>query len=173
MNTQLAALYDVLENQRFQLLAKVKANEDNFDRLPGAGQWSIHQVLSHLITVERLSLQYISKKIQGIATEGDTGLAEVLKMLAVKISLRLPLKFKAPVFVVDHATNYQSLDELIQSWDGTRKQMRDLLDQFHDHELRRKVYRHVVVGKINIMQALGFLTDHIHHHMPQLNRLMK
>ncbi len=173
MNAQLHFLFDALEKQRFQLLTKVRVNPEKFDCKPSARQWSVHQVLAHLVIVEKLSLQYISKKFQGIETESDTGLAEAVKMLVVKFSLRLPFKFKAPVFVVEQTPAYDSLDALILNWDESRKQMKDLLCLFQDHQLHRKVYRHVAVGKINIVQALQFFTRHINHHEPQLKRLLK
>lgn len=173
MNAQLHSLFNALENQRFKLLTKVKANPEKFDLKPDAQQWSVHQVLAHLIMVEKLSLQYISKKYQGIGGESDTGLVEAFKMLAVKASLRLPFKFKAPAFVVEKTTTYKDLDTLIHSWDESRKQMKDMLARFQDDQLNKKVYRHVAVGKLNIVQALTFLADHFHHHIPQLNRLLK
>jgi hypothetical protein len=86
------------------------------------------------------------------------------------ISQRLPFKFKAPKVVVLSTPSYEGLLELTRAWDREREELRTLLDQFHDDEIRKKIYRHVVVGLLNMEQALIFFQEHFDHHVPQINR---
>ena len=155
------------------MLENVRQDSDKFDLNADKNKWSVHQILAHLITAEKLSVQYIAKKRQGIDKAGDTGLLEELKMLVLKISQRLPLKFKTPQTVVAASQSYSSLDELIADWDATRKSFRQLLEQIKEDELKRKIYKHVAVGKLNIMHAVLFLREHVTHHLPQVNLLLK
>lgn len=135
--------------------------------------WSILQIIAHLITAERLSVMYMQKKIQGIEDAGDTGLWEEVKMSLLIISQRLPLKFKAPQAVVQETIRATSLQQLEEEWDLVRNDMKALLDRIQPHQSKRKIYKHVVAGKLNASQALRFFHEHFLHHLPQIKRLVK
>ncbi|MEQ8362179.1 MAG: DinB family protein [Cyclobacteriaceae bacterium] len=173
MNTRLHQLFNSLEAQRHQLLERVSIATDRFNIRPGNNKWSIHQILAHLVASEKLSNQYLRKKIQGIDEAGDTGMAENLKMLVLKTSQRLPFKFNAPKPIVASTVTYQSLDELVIDWNTSRENLASLLEQIKDDQLKRKIFKHPAVGKLNIAQALEFIEEHVAHHLPQVNRLLK
>lgn len=173
MNTQLHRLFDALEIQRFQLLDRVKKRPAQFNVKPDHNRWSLHQVLAHLVAAEKLSVFYLRKKIQGIDQAGNTGLIEELKMVVLRISQRLPFKFKAPKPVIETTTAYSSLEALITDWDSTRANLKQLLEQIQDNQLKRKIFKHVIAGKLNIKHAVMFLQEHVAHHLPQVNRLLK
>ena len=40
-------------------------------------------------------------------------------------------------------------------------------------QLKKKIYKHFFAGRLNIQHALIFLREHIIHHQPQINRLLK
>lgn len=172
MNQKLNRLFERLEVQRHELLEKVKQVPDKFDAKPNDKKWSLHQLLAHLVAAEKLSNQYISKKIQGIDHAGDTGIMEDLKMGVLKVSQRLPLKFNAPKPVVATTNSYTNLAALIAEWDSTREDFKQLLNQVKDDQLKRKVYKHVIAGRLNIVHAVEFLHEHVAHHLPQVNRLL-
>ncbi|MEQ8423734.1 MAG: hypothetical protein RIA63_03425 [Cyclobacteriaceae bacterium] len=96
MNSKLQTLFEDLERQRLQLLNEVKQQPEKFDLKPDKKKWSIREILAHLVTAEKLTVQYMAKKIQGIDQAGDSGPLEEIKMIILKISQRLPLKFTAP-----------------------------------------------------------------------------
>jgi len=173
VNSKLNQLYEKLESQRLQLLEKVKLAPERFNVQPEDNRWSLHQVLAHLVTAEKLSVMYLDKKIQGIDEAGNTGIIEDMKMMVLKVSQRLPLKFTAPKKVVASTPSYISLNELIDDWNTTRQKLKTLLETVQDHQLKRKIFKHFVIGKLNIVHALEFLGEHIAHHLPQINRLLK
>ncbi len=173
MNPKLKFLFEDIEKQRIQLLDDVRKSPERFDLKLRDEQWSIHQILAHLITAEKLTNQYISKKIQGIDRAGDSGIWEELKMIVLKVSQRLPFKFKAPAVVVKFTPSYSGIDDLVADWDKTRSEFRALLGQIKDEQVKRKIYKHVVAGKLNIMHAVIFLKEHVAHHWPQVNNLLK
>jgi hypothetical protein len=129
-------------------------------------------VIAHLITAERLSIQYLHKKIQAINEVENTGLLEELKMVVLIISQRLPFKFKAPKVVVENTKPYASLQELEKEWTAVRNELKIVLEKFNDDQLKRKIYKHVVAGKLNIQQTLLFFREHIIHHQQQIKRLL-
>lgn len=173
MNSKLQSLLNSLEAQREEIIERVKRAPDRFDHKPNAHSWSIHQILAHLITAEKLSVKYLEKKLQGIETAGDSGIVEEIKMIVLKASQRLPLKFKAPKKVVEHTPTYSTLSDLLDDWNRTREDLKRQLEKIKDDQIKRKIYRHVVAGKLNIIHAIIFLQEHVSHHLPQINRLLK
>jgi len=170
MNGRLQSLFDTIETQRNSLLSDLKklpADKLNH-RFPG--RWSINQIISHLIAAEQLSVRYIGKKILGIEQISDTGVFEELKMLLLTVSQRLPLKFKAPQKVIENTPNESDFTKLNAQWDLVRAELKEILERFEDHQIKRGIYRHVRVGMLNIQHALLFFREHIIHHSPQIKR---
>jgi hypothetical protein len=101
MHPRLEYLFESIETQRKNLLLSL--NRMSHEQLNHhlEGKWSINQIVAHLISAERLSVNYITKKIQGVETASNTGFVEELKMLLLKTSQRLPLKFKAPKIIIE------------------------------------------------------------------------
>ncbi len=163
--------YASLEDQRHGLLALVDSlSNEQLNKQPN-GKWSIAQVLSHIIASEQLSINYLNKKILGIKEAANTGLIEELKMTAFIISQRLPIKYKAPKGLKEKTTSLQTVEQVKASWEKTRSELSELLSRFQQDQLRRKVYRHPVIGMINIQQTLRFFQEHIIHHTPQIKNL--
>ena len=170
MDPKLGQLFDELESQRERLLSTLKeVNEEELLKSDSSGRWSIAEILSHLVAAEKMSLQYIRKKMLGIEKAGDSGLWEELKMILLIISQRLPgLKFKAPKVVVEGTRIVKDLPSVQREWDEVREDLKKLLETIPPHLKKRKIYKHVIAGYINISQAMIFFREHINHHMPQV-----
>ncbi len=173
MNTKLQLLFDSLERERAGLLASIKNLSPDKQQHAPEGKWSIQQILAHLIAAEKLSIMYLHKKILGIKEAEDTGALEEIKMVLLQISQRLPLKFKAPKVVVENTPSYATFEELITDWDKTRAELKTLLEKFEDSQIRKKIYKHIRAGRLNIQHALLFFREHIIHHTPQIKRLLR
>lgn len=172
MNARLQLLFDTLETERLHLLDEVaKLSSEQFYQAE-PGKWSVAQILAHLVAAEKLSIRYINKKISGIHDLTNTGITEELKMILLKISQRLPFKFKAPKVVVENTLSFSSLEELKAAWETERNELKILLEKFEDAQVNRKIYRHVRAGLLNIQQALIFFVEHHRHHLPQIKRLI-
>lgn len=172
MNTELQKLIDSLEVQRIQLLKSLSHLPAEKLNKQVAKRWSVNQVLAHLITAERLSVAYLTKKIQAINEVDDTGLIEELKIIGLIISQRLPLKFKAPKVVVENTPKEQDIAQLEKEWINVRADLKQLLEKINDDQIKRGIYKHVRAGKLNIQHALIFFREHIIHHRPQINKLI-
>jgi uncharacterized damage-inducible protein DinB len=174
VNEKLQHIFDRLEKQRVGLLGELKNYSiEQLNQHPNK-KWSVNEILSHLIAAERLSLQYLQKKIQGVNETKDSGIWEELKMLLLKISQRIPgLKFKAPKIVLERTTSHDSLTTLEGEWAQLRKEVRAFLETVQDDHIKRNIYRHAVAGRLNIQHALLFFREHIIHHRPQIKSLLK
>jgi uncharacterized damage-inducible protein DinB len=172
LNTKLQQIFDSLETQRNQLFISLNSLAvEKLNQQPTNG-WSINQVIAHLIAAERLSVLYLRKKIQAINEVENTGLIEELKMIVIILSQRLPFKFKAPKTVVENTKSSTSIHQLEQEWNAVRNELKIVLEKFNDDQIKRKIYKHVVAGKLNIQQTLLFFREHIIHHQQQIKRLL-
>lgn len=173
MSPELQALMDKLEAQRNGIIAEFRAvPKDRFNHSPKPGKWSAAQILSHLISAERLTVAYMKKKAQGIATAPSSGWWEEMKMAVLIVSQRLPgLKFTAPRYVVQNTSPYDDLASIESAWSQIRSDLHSLLETIPLTQVDRKIYKHPIAGYLNVRHALIFLREHIIHHTPQLHRL--
>jgi uncharacterized damage-inducible protein DinB len=175
MNSQLQKLYNQIENQRDDILKHIEnLSREELNRRPFPGKWSISEIISHLITAEQLSVNYIRKKIQGVDKTQDSGLWEEGKMLVLKVSQRIEgLKFRAPQYVKKSTVVHSDLETLKTEWMKTRNEFKKLLETIEDKHLKRKIYKHVVAGYLNIRHALLFFGEHVTHHTPQIKKITR
>lgn len=173
MNSKLQQLFDLLEAERTALLSELALHDQQKLRLPSSsGGWSVQQIIAHLITSERLSLAYMKKKSLGIDSLDDSGIVEEIKMIILKLSQRLPFKFTAPKAVVEHTPENQTLEQLQIQWDKLRNDLRSFLENITDQNIRKKIYKHPVAGRLDCVQAVSFFREHFYHHYPQIKRLL-
>lgn len=174
MHPAFQELFNEIESQREKTLDSVRhLTEGQLNKPFAPGKWSISQILSHVITAERMSLLYIQKKVQGVKEASDTGLWEEIKINLLKISQRLPgLKFKAPQRVVDNTTVYSNLTSITKEWENVRSEFKSLLEKIPNQYTNRRLYRHPRAGYLNVKHALIFFREHIIHHTPQINKLL-
>ena len=174
MHPSIQPLFDQLEARRESILNSFHSfSNERFNQRPSKNKWSAAEILSHLLTAERLSVAYMQKKAQGISGLSRTGLWEEVKLAILILSQRIPgLKFKAPKRVVEGTTVLRSLPEITAAWTTVRKDLRALLENLPAEYLDRKLYRHPVAGYLNPVQAVIFFREHLIHHSPQLQRLL-
>ena len=164
--------FERLEIMRQKIFIAVRESPPEYLNYNPPGKWNMLEILTHLLTAEHLSMNYIKKKSLGINEAGDSGVFESVKFLLLRISQRLPLKYKAPTYVIENTPNALSLDEIERQWDTLRNELRNFLESFDERNLQKKIYRHPVAGRLNIIQALKFFYEHIHHHKPQIEQLL-
>ena len=173
MDKKLEQLFTQLEKQRIDLLALLrKSSHDQFNHSTN-GKWSINQIARHIITAEQMSVGYINKKINAINEVDNTGLLGEIKLLLFIMSQRLPIKYKAPATLGDQPKPFQDVVALEKNWGEARSELKKLLEKFSAGGLKKKIYRHPVMGRCNIVHALIFFREHIVHHEPQISRQLK
>jgi hypothetical protein len=170
MDSRLEKIFISLEQQRKLLLIELGNISVEALNRQRSGKWSISEIAGHLISAEQLSLGYINKKINAINKVGNTGIWGELKLWAFIISQRLPLKYKAPKMLGEKPKSYPDMAALERDWSKSREELKGLLERFSGHELKKKIYRHPVMGRSNITHTLIFFREHIIHHYPQIKR---
>lgn len=174
MNQSFQTIYNQLERQRLDILSQVKGlTPEIYNRSPAPGKWSISQVLTHILVAEQLSLQYMRKKALGIDQLKDAGVGASVRLLVLMVSQRIPaIKYKAPSVVVDHTPAALPLAELTVRWEAHRADLKNFVEGIQEKNIKKLIYRHVIAGRFDARQAMIFFKEHIHHHLPQIKRLL-
>lgn len=162
--------FEALEAARARALALLDGRDPAaLDRPPGPGRWSALQVLHHVVEAEAGTLAYILKKMQAGSSLPAAGLGSRLRGVALRVSLALPLRFRAPAVVASPPAHVDP-DVLRARWDEVRRGWRDLLERFPPELGRRLVFRHPVAGRLSLSDALALQKAHLEHHLPQVRR---
>lgn len=173
MNQQYEKWFRKIEADRIELGKTLKeVTPDQFVKQPKPGQWSIAEIIAHLITADRLSLGYMKKKSLAIETLSDSGVMEELKMLLFIISQRVPIKYRAPKVVSQQTPDAVGMEELLRSWEKERQDLEAFLNTIPEPFSKRKIYRHPFIGLIDPKLFLQTTYEHYHHHLPQIKRLL-
>jgi uncharacterized damage-inducible protein DinB len=166
--------YDRLERQLAELLLFVHAlPNDQLTKIPAPGKWSILQILTHLYISEKLSIGYIKKKSLAVNEVGNAGLWQSVLMVVLKISQRIPVRYKAPKAVLQNTTEAMPLSDLIAQWNLLRIELKSMLNNLPNHHVNKLVYKHPFAGMLSFPQAVAFFQEHITHHTPQIKRILK
>jgi uncharacterized damage-inducible protein DinB len=174
MHTKLKRIFETLEDDRKKLLEELTlVDEKKLQQAPGDDKWSIVHTLTHLLTSERMSLQYMKKKSLGVDKLGNSGVLESFKFRLLQISQRVVLlKYKAPRIVVEQTPKTLSFQELQRQWEIARNELKDFLNTIEEKNVRKKIYKHPVMGMLDAVQGVAFLREHFIHHLPQLKKLI-
>src|SRR5688572_22067642 len=114
METILHERYNDLQTETKLLLKEIASlSSATYHYKPGGERWSISQILTQLMVAEKLSTDYMKKKALGLEDLDDAGVIEDIKLLILKISQRLPFKYKAPNTVLEKTPAPLSFGDLV------------------------------------------------------------
>lgn len=173
MNNYFLPVFDKLENQRIDILNRVKdLPEEKLNYAP-PGKWSINQILTHILVAEQLSMLYMRKKSLGVDQLQNSGFSSAWRIIVLQASQRIPaIKFKAPKVVLDNTPPAVPLNELAVQWETHRQKLKAFLESIEEKNKRKLIYKHPVAGMLDARQAAVFFREHIIHHWPQIKRLL-
>jgi uncharacterized damage-inducible protein DinB len=174
MHAQLQTVFDSVDREKDLLIHQVSAlTSEEYFRIPAPGKWSVAQIMTHLMVAEQLSLRYMKKKSLGVNDVKNSGLLQELTFQFYNVLQRLPIKLTAPKTILDHTPEPLSLADLKTQWGNFRSELKVFLSTIPDHHIRRMIYKHAFAGRLDVIQALRFFIAHIHHHRPQIDRIMR
>jgi hypothetical protein len=174
MNTNISNRLDGLDRLLEDLYAELKTHSaDALNRRPGSGQWSVMQVMQHLLLSEHLSEKYVQKKLSFNPQLPNAGFAGAFRIFLLRLNIALPFKFKAPKAVGDEALpENSSLEETMTRWRANRAGLRAYLAGLPEEYFKKSIYRHPFAGRLSLSQMLLFFELHFRRHVKQIKRTL-
>ena len=170
MHPELQSRLIKLENSTKQFTKTIaEANCDVYKSAPH--EWSIAQVVEHLLASEGGTLGYMKKKSSGgWNTLEDAGDEHRVAGASIKARLESNERYKAPE-VLPEPTNTIELEKLLSKWNMVREELRTFISNIQPEHLNKLVFRQPAAGMLTTLQALEFMDAHIRHHIPQLEKI--
>ncbi len=142
--------------------------DDLLNRRPADQGWSAIQTLHHLILVEENSLAYIRKKLSFNPKLEKPGLGSWVRSLLLYLSLRSPIRFKAP-----KAAGYERLPvtatftETKAQWQKIRNEWINFFEKMPAELAGKAAYKHPRAGRMSWLQMIDFFNTHFERHRKQ------
>lgn len=135
------ARYSALVESLLQELSAL--DNERLNRKPTDGGWSGMQTLYHLILVEENAMAYVRKKLSFNPTFKKVGLNAWLRSLLLRISLRSPIKFKAPKSAgAELITDSATLTEARDRWQKIRLEWQDFFEKMPPELMDKAAFNH-------------------------------
>ncbi|CAA9269692.1 MAG: hypothetical protein AVDCRST_MAG56-2981 [uncultured Cytophagales bacterium] len=162
--------FDRMEASRLRILQLTQSlTEPEAHVSPGPGEWSVVQVVEHMVTIDQMVLKFVQKQL---AREDlrPAGMRTWMRAMLVTMALRYRKKIKAPARLPQPAGT-RSLAEWRNEWEASRRQWRETLEPVPEKLRHKEVFKHPLAGYFTLGQTLDFITEHTLHHVPQVKRL--
>lgn len=147
-------------------------SNDKANRRSADNKWSINEIIYHISHAEMAIVNYIEKKAIAPHESPKSGFKSWYRTLLLRLALKSSRKFKAPK-VLDEPSGPYDKEKLINDWRDIRKSLENLLHQIPDEYVHHQLFKHPVVGKINLHQTLGFMADHMQRHLNQIKKMKR
>jgi len=162
---------DELETLRKEVVSQYDAyTSDQLTFQVNPQQWSLLQVLDHIVTAEKMSAIYIKRHLNGKKYPPAPGFKEKFRYGMLKLAFKLPFKYTAPD-IVDSTGKSPDLATLQENWKTIRSELLGIVESTDKELLELGVYKHPRAGLLNMEQALDFMALHIRHHQKQIDRI--
>lgn len=169
MTSELRDKFEMYDRTRRAFLEELaNLNEDQLRRKPGPSDWSILQIVQHMVLAERDVMQHLPEPKELIARKRGlrARIFYVVVILILRWNIRVPVPSKR--MVPDGNT---SLSELRQQWDENMRWFRGYLDSLEPEDLKRAVFSHPIAGPLTGPQAGKLAQYHFNTHLRQIKKV--
>ncbi len=171
--TELLQFFDSMETDRKTLLSELENYpKEVLEKKPSADVWSVTEVIMHLTKAENGAFLYLQKKLE-YGGHKKAPLTAGLKQKLLNLAVTLPIRYKAPNIVEVKNDNNIGFSEAVKNWTNVRDALlstyKTIDEQIIDHEL----FKHPAAGKMNVVQSVKFMRQHMKHHIKQIHRTLK
>ncbi len=170
MTPKIQKLWHRLEAQRLDLMQLMaQHNNPTLNKKPAPEAWSALQVIHHLMDAEQASLAYMKKKLSFTSKVPKAGFKSRWRRFLLRIAFAIPLKFKAPT-TLEHFPEQSNFADLSNQWASQRLELQSFIENLPDNVVQGEIWRHQIMGKMNIAQMLDFFYTHVDRHEAQVKR---
>lgn len=157
-----------LKNRVLNNISDYTKEELNYK--PSEKEWSISQVVNHIIESETGVNKYINYKLQKIEEQPNSGIKSFFSSKVLNSKLKSNEKFKIPS-VLGEPILAENFIELKEKWDKARMYLIKTVETYPKGKMKKAIFKHPVAGLLNINQTMLFLINHLNHHIPQIDAL--
>lgn len=173
MNPRLITQLSEFQSSWEVLMEKLEAYPPHYlNKQPAADKWSVVQIMQHLTAAEEGSARYMQYKLKNNAVLKKAGLKAWYRFCLLKIANALPLKFKAPVALVP-PENSLSFSDAKTEWGITRNALLSVIESMNPDQIKGELFKHPIVGRLNMSQALQFMQEHFNRHEKQIFKVLE
>ena len=147
-------------------------SHEQFNKKPGADQWSLGQALYHIWFASHFTHGFMDKRLKENKVVQPTSLKTAFRTLILQIALAAPIKFKAPK-AVQAVPDEITFADLENSFKKTHANLERLAGGFPKELENKEIFKHPRIGYINASQTFTFLKSHAMHHQPQIENLLR
>ena len=160
LDIQTALLFEKLESET--------GNKLNYSK----NKWSILLILYHVWLAEISSEKYIRTKTKYPKTIVKTPFIAYVKAFLTKYFLKFGFTINAPKVTTEFPKKI-CLQELKNSWKSSRLSFSKLIVDLDQKNLSNKaIFRHALMGRINMSLTLYFFQIHFNHHQKQIDKIL-
>ena len=150
----------------FKTLESLPKNKLSFSD----NKWSVLQILYHVWLAEISSEKYIRTKIQYPETIIKTPVLAYIRAFLTKYFLLLGISINAPKHTAKFPKEI-SIKKIQENWIKSRASFSKLILELNQKKLSNKaVFKHPIMGRINLSLTLYFFKLHFNHHQKQINK---
>ncbi len=141
-------------------------------RTPSSGGWSIQHVIQHLALSEQLSLQYLKKKTLDPSRIPKRDIGYPIRKAMLYLYLASPFKYKAPAIVsTSQFSKKEDIQETLVGLIANQEELIGFIQKLPAEATTGMVYKHPIVGRMDLDGMFWFFTWHIRHHIRQVKRI--
>lgn len=162
-----------MESEREAVVNAMKNyNTSQLEKKPAANEWSVAEVIMHLVVAESGALAYMRKKLEfGGHQKATAGAGFKQKLL--NLAIALPIKFKAPKVADIQEGQKVTFDEAAAKWADVRKKLLAEYDKMDDDLVTHELFKHPAAGKLSALQSVKFMRQHMNRHIKQMHNTIK
>ncbi len=175
LNPKLEKRLILLDKKLNLLLEELKDySDDQLNRKPDKGKWSVIQVMHHLLLAEKGSYQYLQKKLSYNPTLKKAGIASWSRKQGLKFFMWAPIKWKAPKKIGDdNLPEYSRFWDTAKQWKEQREALKTYLVTLPEDVFKKEAYNHPRAGRMDIKGMVSFFDWHFTRHLKQIRKITK
>lgn len=145
-----------------------KMNHDEVNAPLGEGEWSLAQVVEHLLIVERAIMVSLARsKAQMPPHTAETSRQKQL----YQAMLASGQKYEVPSPAVEPTAN-PDINTLRADWEKLRRKMQSKIENGDLPGTEILIFDHPIGGPMNADEAIDFLGDHLIYHQLRVQNLL-
>jgi uncharacterized damage-inducible protein DinB len=167
-------LDEIDEELKSIFLFLAQFSNEELNKKPAPDAWSINEIIQHLMLSEEQSLNYVKKKVQlhqGAIPKANP--TSRLRALVLSTSMKQPIKLTAPEAATRDIVAFSNFNDLKERWLAFRAHLRAYLTSIDAAFLSADMYKHPVVGKMDVWGMLNFFLTHLNRHEKQMKKTIR